>query len=42
MKSTRLIIDLQHGLCEGEGQPYDPAGVIARINAEAQKMRRVC
>jgi nicotinamidase-related amidase len=40
MKSALLIIDVQQGLCEGEGQAFDSAGVIARINAVAQKMRQ--
>jgi nicotinamidase-related amidase len=40
MKSALLIIDVQQGLCEGEGQAYDSASVIARINTLAQKMRQ--
>jgi nicotinamidase-related amidase len=39
MKSALLIIDVQQGLCEGEGQAFDSQGVIARINAVAQKVR---
>jgi nicotinamidase-related amidase len=40
MKSALLIIDVQQGLCEGEGQAFDSAGVIARINAVAHKVRQ--
>jgi nicotinamidase-related amidase len=40
MKSALLIIDVQQGLCEGEGQAFDSAAVIARINAVAQKVRQ--
>ena len=40
MKSALLIIDVQQGLCEGEGQAFDSAAVIARINTVAQKMRQ--
>jgi nicotinamidase-related amidase len=39
MKSALLIIDVQQGLCEGEGQAFDSQRVIARINAVAQKAR---
>lgn len=27
-----LIIDMQQGLCEGDGAAFDTDGVIARIN----------
>jgi nicotinamidase-related amidase len=40
MKSALLIIDVQQGLCEGEGQAFDSAAVIARINSVAQKVRQ--
>lgn len=39
MKSALLIIDVQQGLCEGEGQAFESAQVIARINTVARKMR---
>ncbi len=40
MKSALLIIDVQQGLCEGEGQAFEPATLIVRINSVAQKMRQ--
>ncbi|RFO96171.1 cysteine hydrolase [Rhodoferax lacus] len=39
MTSALLIIDVQQGLCEGEGQAFESAPLIARINTVAQKMR---
>ena len=41
MKTALLIIDVQQGLCEGEGQAFGADGVIARINSVAQRMRQV-
>lgn len=40
MKAALLIIDVQQGLCEGEGQAFDSPALISRINALAQKMRQ--
>jgi nicotinamidase-related amidase len=40
MKSALLIIDVQQGLCEGEGQAFDSPGVIARINTVAHRVRQ--
>jgi len=34
-----LVIDVQRGLCEGEYQTFDAAGVIDRINAVTAKAR---
>lgn len=39
MKSALLVIDVQRGLCEGEYEAFDAAGVIQRINAVARKAR---
>ena len=36
-----LIIDVQQGLCEGEGEAFDCAGTIARINALSAAARAV-
>lgn len=40
MKSALLIIDVQQGLCEGEGQAFESRPLIARINSVSQKMRQ--
>ena len=34
-----LVIDVQQGLCEGEGVAHDTAGVIERINQVSQQAR---
>ena len=40
MKSTAvLVIDVQQGLCVGEGAAHDCAGTIARINQVTEKAR---
>ena len=39
MTSAVLVIDVQQGLCEGEGAPFDCAGTITRINRVTQKAR---
>lgn len=42
LKSTPtavLVIDVQQGLCEGEGAAFDCAGTIERINRVTQKAR---
>ena len=40
MKSTAvLVIDVQQGLCVGEGAAHDCAGTIARINLVTEKAR---
>ncbi len=39
MTRALLIIDVQQGLCEGEGAAWDCAGVIARINRVAAHAR---
>jgi len=39
MKSAVLVIDVQQGLCEGEGRAFDCEGVIARINRVTRKAR---
>ena len=41
MKTAVLVIDVQQGLCEGEGQAFDCAGLITRINRVTRKARRV-
>lgn len=40
MTSALLIIDMQQGLCEGEGRAFESDEVIARINQVAAKVRR--
>ena len=40
MKSAVLIIDMQQGLCEGEGAAFDCEGTIARINEVTRKARQ--
>ena len=39
MKTALLIIDMQQGLCEGEGRAYASDEVIARINHVAARQR---
>ncbi|MCW5670456.1 MAG: cysteine hydrolase [Hydrogenophaga sp.] len=39
MKTALLIIDMQQGLCEGEGRAYASDEVIARINRVAARQR---
>jgi len=40
MKTAVLVIDMQQGLCEGEGKAFDCEGVIVRINRVTGKARR--
>ena len=40
MKSAVLVIDVQQGLCEGEGAAFDCEGTIARINDVTRKARQ--
>jgi nicotinamidase-related amidase len=40
MKSAVLVIDVQQGLCEGEGAAFDCEGTITRINAVTRKARQ--
>lgn len=39
MSTTVLVIDVQQGLCEGDGAAFDCAGTIARINLVTRKAR---
>lgn len=39
MKTALLIIDVQQGLCEGEGRAFESDEVIARINQVAAQAR---
>jgi nicotinamidase-related amidase len=39
MKTAVLVIDVQQGLCEGEGKAFDCEGVIRRINHVTRKAR---
>lgn len=39
MKSALLVIDVQQGLCEGEGAPFECGETIARINRISDKAR---
>jgi nicotinamidase-related amidase len=39
MSTAVLVIDVQQGLCEGEGAPFDCAGTIERINLVTAKAR---
>lgn len=39
MKTAVLVIDVQQGLCEGDGQAWDCEGTIQRINRVTQKAR---
>lgn len=39
MNTAVLVIDVQQGLCEGEGKAHDCAGTISRINEVTGKAR---
>src|ERR1700679_3854836 len=39
MNTAVLVIDVQQGLCEGEGAAFDCEGTIRRINAVPRKAR---
>lgn len=39
MKTALLVIDVQQGLCEGEGRAHASDEVIARINPMANRLR---
>jgi nicotinamidase-related amidase len=39
MTTAVLVIDVQQGLCEGEGAAFDSAAVIARINGVTARAR---
>jgi nicotinamidase-related amidase len=39
LKIAVLVIDVQQGLCEGEGKAFDCEGVIGRINRVTSKAR---
>jgi len=39
MRSALLVIDVQQGLCEGDGKAFESAEVIARINSVSAKAR---
>lgn len=39
MKTALLVIDMQQGLCEGEGRAHGSDEVIARINPMANRLR---
>ncbi len=39
MSTAVVVIDVQQGLCEGEGEAWDCEGTIARINAVTHKAR---
>jgi nicotinamidase-related amidase len=39
MKTAVLVIDVQQGLCEGEGKAHDCDGLIAKINHVTQQAR---
>ena len=39
MNTAVLVIDVQQGLCEGEGAAFDCEGTIARINRVTRKAR---
>lgn len=39
MKTAVLVIDVQQGLCEGDGVAHDCAGTIVRINAVTRQAR---
>lgn len=41
MSTAVLVIDVQQGLCEGEGAAWQSAGIIARINTVTEKARAV-
>jgi nicotinamidase-related amidase len=39
MNTAVLVIDVQQGLCEGEGTAFDCAGTISRINSVTERAR---
>lgn len=39
MQTTILVIDVQQGLCEGDGAAFDCVGTIERINGVTRKAR---
>ena len=39
MSTAVVVIDVQQGLCEGEGAPFDCGGNITRINRVTRKAR---
>ncbi len=39
MNTAVLVIDVQQGLCEGEGKAHDCEGLIAKINSITQQAR---
>jgi nicotinamidase-related amidase len=41
MSTAVLVIDVQQGLCEGDGAAFDCAGTIGRINQVTAKARSV-
>jgi nicotinamidase-related amidase len=41
MNTAILVIDVQQGLCEGEGAAFDCKGTISRINGVTRKARQV-
>ena len=41
MRTAVLVIDVQQGLCEGEGAAFDCNGTISRINGVTRKARKV-
>ena len=41
IKTAVLVIDVQQGLCEREGQAFDTEGVIGRINRVTRKARNI-
>jgi nicotinamidase-related amidase len=41
MNTTVLVIDVQQGLCEGEGAAFDCKGTISRINGVTRKVRGI-
>lgn len=41
LNTAVLVIDVQQGLCEGEGAAFDCEGTISRINSVTQKAREV-
>ena len=40
VKTAVLVIDVQQGLCEGDGAAFDCAGTISRINSVTRKARQ--
>ena len=39
MTAAVLVIDVQQGLCEGDGVPFDCAGTVERINVVTRRAR---